>query len=131
MFSHIFVGANDFECAIAFYDPLMAVLGINPRFRDASRPWTGWHSAGDSRPLFLIGAPHNQKPHDPGNGQMVAFLACSRQVVRDAYDTALAHGATSEGLPGVRPQYHANYYGAYFRDPDGNKLCVVCHEPEA
>jgi lactoylglutathione lyase len=35
-----------------------------------------------------------------------------------------------EGAPGLRPEYHAHYYGAYFRDPDGNKLCVACHQPE-
>jgi hypothetical protein len=40
------------------------------------------------------------------------------------------HGGSCEGPPGLRPQYHAHYYGAYFRDPDGNKLCVCCHEPE-
>ena len=40
---------------------------------------------------------------------------------------ALAHGGTCEGSPGLRPEYHAHYYGAYFRDPDGNKLCVACH----
>lgn len=41
---------------------------------------------------------------------------------------ALAHGGSTEGAPGLRPDYHADYYGAYFRDPDGNKLCVVCHD---
>ena len=43
---------------------------------------------------------------------------------------ALELGGTCEGPPGLRPQYHAHYYGAYFRDPDGNKLCVACHQPE-
>ncbi|TFW05122.1 VOC family protein, partial [Oxalobacteraceae bacterium OM1] len=53
-----------------------------------------------------------------------------RDAVRRAYETALTHGGTSEGAPGLRPEYHANYYGAYFRDTEGNKLCVVCHEAE-
>jgi catechol 2,3-dioxygenase-like lactoylglutathione lyase family enzyme len=79
--------------------------------------------------LFLIGRPYNQEAHQAGNGQMVAFLANSRDSVDRAYATALAHGATSEGAPGLRPEYHSNYYGAYFRDPDGNKLCVACHQP--
>jgi catechol 2,3-dioxygenase-like lactoylglutathione lyase family enzyme len=45
-----------------------------------------------------------------------------------AHALALAHGGSCAGAPGLRPAYHADYYGAYFRDPDGNKLCVVCHE---
>jgi lactoylglutathione lyase len=59
---------------------------------------------------------------------MVALLAASRAQVNAAHATALAQGGRCEGRPGLRPEYHANYYGAYFRDPDGNKLCVACHE---
>jgi predicted lactoylglutathione lyase len=58
---------------------------------------------------------------------MAAFLADSRAQVDVVYQTALDHGGTSEGAPGLRPEYHANYYGAYFRDTEGNKLCVACH----
>jgi catechol 2,3-dioxygenase-like lactoylglutathione lyase family enzyme len=50
--------------------------------------------------------------------------------VLQAHEVAMQNGGTSEGQPGLRPEYHAHYYGAYFRDPDGNKLCVACHEPE-
>lgn len=128
MFSHVFIGVNDFEHALAFYEPLMALLGIDARFCDRSRPWAGWQAPGQARPLFLIGAPFDGGHHAPGNGQMAAFLAPSRTAVDQAHALALAHGGVSEGAPGLRPDYHANYYGAYFRDPDGNKLCVVCHE---
>jgi catechol 2,3-dioxygenase-like lactoylglutathione lyase family enzyme len=62
---------------------------------------------------------------------MVAFLAADRPAVRKAYAAALANGGVSEGAPGLRPEYHAHYYGAYFRDPDGNKLCVACHLAES
>lgn len=99
MFSHVFVGVGDFERAMAFYGPLMAALGIAPRFCQRDRPWARWQSSPGPRPLFLIGAPHDQ----------------------------LAHGGSCAGAPGLRPEYHAHYYGAYFRDPDGNKLCVACH----
>jgi lactoylglutathione lyase len=61
---------------------------------------------------------------------MVAFMAPTRAVVNEAYAVALANGATSEGVPGLRPEYHPNYYGAYFRDTEGNKLCVACHAPQ-
>lgn len=130
MFSHVFLGVTDFERALSFYRALMNCLGLEERFCDPSRPWAGWHSAGDERPLLLIGTPYNQQSHQSGNGQMVAFLSPSREIVRLAHDLALKHGCSSEGEPGLRLEYHQNYYGAYFRDPDGNKLCVVCHNPE-
>jgi lactoylglutathione lyase len=130
MFSHIFVGVRDFDRALAFYQPLMAVLGIEQRFCERGRPWAGWQTPGAVRPLFLIGTPYDGKSHDVGNGQMTAFGAADRATVDRAFEVALSHGGTSEGPPGLRPEYHAHYYGAYFRDPDGNKLCVACHAPE-
>jgi lactoylglutathione lyase len=130
MFSHVFIGVSDFERALAFYRPVMAALGIEARFCDAARPWAGWQSSPDPRPLFLIGRPHDGQAHQPGNGQMTAFLAPDHATVHRAYEAALAHGGTSAGEPGPRPEYHAHYYGAYFRDPDGNKLCVACHVPQ-
>ena len=130
MFSHIFVGITDFDRALAFYEPLMRVLGIQPRFCEPQRPWAGWQSQPVARPLFVIAQPHNGQAPAPGNGTMVAFMAATRDMVRQAHEVALQNGGTSEGLPGLRPEYHAHYYGAYFRDPDGNKLCVACHDPE-
>jgi catechol 2,3-dioxygenase-like lactoylglutathione lyase family enzyme len=127
VFSHTFVGVKDFERALAFYRALMPVLGVQERFCEPSRPWAGWQSQPDPRPLFLIGKPHNELPHEAGNGQMVAFLANNRATVDKAYAVASANGGLSEGAPGLRPEYHSNYYGAYFRDTEGNKLCVACH----
>ncbi len=129
MFSHAFVGVSNFGRAYAFYKPLMDCLGIAQRFYE-SDGWAGWHSADGARPLLVIGKPHDGMPHEPGNGQMLAFLAANREQVRTAHATALKHGGSCEGPPGLRPHYHANYYGAYFRDTEGNKLCVACHEPE-
>lgn len=129
MFSHLFVGVSDFDRALAFYRALMPVLGIEERFCEKGRPWAGWQSRPGPRPLFLIGSPFDAQAHAAGNGQMVAFLAESRAVVERAHAVALASGGTSEGAPGLRPEYHAHYYGAYFRDTEGNKLCVACHSP--
>lgn len=60
---------------------------------------------------------------------MVAFSVHTHAAVNNAYQIALEHGGSSEGAPGLRPEYHEHYYAAYFKDPEGNKLCVVCHDP--
>lgn len=130
MLSHVFIGVSDFERAYVFYGALMKHLGATERFCDRTRPWAGWQSAGGGRPLLLIGSPYDGEPHQPGNGQMVALAADNRAQVRAAYRAALAGGGRDAGAPGLRPHYHAAYYGAYLYDPDGNKLCVVCHQEE-
>lgn len=130
IFSHIFVGVTDFDRALRFYTALMQTLGIGQRFCDIAKPWAGWHSEGGARPFFVIGKPYDGAPHHAGNGQMVALMAKDRATVHAAYDAALACGGTCEGAPGLRLHYHAHYYGAYFRDPDGNKISVACHQPE-
>jgi len=128
MFSHIFIGVTDFPAAHAFYAPLMAELGLRQRFFEPKRSWAAWQQQTGGRPLFIIGLPFDRKPHEAGNGQMTAFMAKDRQTVDKVYQAAIAAGGKDEGPPGLRPLYHANYYDAYFRDLDGNKLCVVCHE---
>lgn len=127
MFSHHFTGVADFERALAFYRAVLPLLGLTERFCDRSRPWAGWQSPDVPRPLFLIGRPFDQQPHVAGNGQMIAFLAESHAQVDATHAAALASGGTSEGAPGLREVYHRHYYGAYFRDTEGNKVCVVCH----
>ena len=127
MFSHIFVSVTDFDRALKFYAAVMQALGNEARFCEPEKPWAGWHSEGRSRPYFVICKPYNRQPHHAGNGQMVAFAAKDRMTVEAAYEAALRNGGSSEGLPGFRPEYHANYYGAYFRDPEGNKICVASH----
>lgn len=129
MFSHLYIGLSDFDRAIGFYRPLAAALGLQERFCEADPGWAGWHQPGSIRPLLIVGRPWNGQPHDPGNGQMTAFLVEQRAKVRELHALALANGGVCEGPPGLRPHYHRNYYGAYFRDTEGNKLCVVCDGP--
>jgi len=130
MLSHVHVGINDFERALSFYQGIMNELGLALKFVEPEKPWAGWMQPGRDRPLFLIGQPENRERAAAGNGQMVALLAPNREAVDRCYAKAIATGASSEGPPGLRPHYHPNYYGAYFRDPEGNKLCVCCHDPE-
>ena len=103
---------------------MFAELGLQQKFCEVEKPWAGWMVPGVARPLFLIGHPFDGMPAQSGNGQMTALLASTRAAVDRTYQAALAHGGMCEGEPGLRPHYHAQYYGAYFRDPDGNKLCV-------
>lgn len=131
MISHVFVGVNDFAAALRFYGAVMTSLGFVQRFVEPARPWAGWQAPGVARPLFLVGAPWDGAPAAPGNGQMVALLAPSRAAVRAAHAAGLAAGGQDEGAPGLRPEYHADYYGAYLRDPEGNKIGIACHAPEA
>jgi tRNA (adenine37-N6)-methyltransferase len=129
MLSHVFVGVTDFDRAFSFYTAVLGALDLQLKFLDLDRPWAGWMAKNAPRPLFLIGAPFNTEAAAPGNGQMVAFRAKDREAVDRVYTVALKNGGTCEGRPGLRPQYHANYYGAYFRDFDGNKICICSHDP--
>jgi catechol 2,3-dioxygenase-like lactoylglutathione lyase family enzyme len=128
VFSHVTFGASDLQRAKDFYGPLMEILGFSTKFSDAQ--WAGWKHPAADRPLFFITQPFDGGPVSPGNGPMVAFLAATRALVDRCYEHAMIFGVVDEGRPGPRPNYHPNFYGAYFRDPDGNKLCVCCHEPE-
>ncbi len=130
MYSHIFIGINDFNRAAAFYGQIADALGLTPRFHDPDKQWAAWTRGEAFRPLLVIGRPFDGNPATPGNGQMTAFLAETRAIVDTCHQRALANGGTSEGEPGLRPHYHPDYYGAYFRDPEGNKFCVVCDGPE-
>jgi len=123
MFSHVTLGTDDLERARSFYDPVMAALGLAAPF---SLPGTLVYGDMAGQKLFIV-SPFDSGQATSGNGSHVAFLAKNRADVDAFHAAALAHGGSDEGAPGPRPHYHANYYGAYARDPDGNKLQAVCH----
>lgn len=127
MISHVFMGVDDVDRSMVFYSALMDTLDLKIKFAEPGK-WAGWTARDQGRPLFVLGRPFNGEPHSVGNGQMVALLAPSRAAVDKAHAIALEHGGTCEGEPGLRPHYHPNFYGAYFRDLEGNKLCVCCHD---
>ena len=127
MYSHTTIGANDLVRTQAFYDAVLAPLGLEVRF--SGDGMVGYGLPG-GRPQFLLVRPFDGGEPSTGNGAMIALLASRRALVDACHAAALEHGGRDEGGPGLRPQYHRNYYGAYFRDPDGNKICVCSHHPE-
>jgi len=128
MLSHVTVGVKDVEQACRFYSPILEALGMKPRFADAH--WAGWQPSIGDRPLFIVTRPFDGEETTAGNGQMIALMADRRATVDRCHVLALQLGGTDAGKPDIRPHYHPNFYGAYFRDPDGNKLCICCHIPE-
>lgn len=129
MLSHVTIAVRDVETALAFWRPLMARLGNVEAFTAPGDRAAAFRHPDHFRPLFFVSRPF-EGDAAPGNGPMVAFMAPDRAAVREVHAMALEAGAIDEGAPGPRPQYHPNYYGGYFRDPDGNKCCVVSHRPE-
>lgn len=117
--SHVSLGTNRFDEAVAFYDTVLATLGIRRVF-DLSE-----HQAmayGRAFPEFWIQRPHDGQPAQTANGVHIAFLAESNAQVDAFHQAALAHGARCDGPPGPRPQYGDEYYGCFVRDLDGHKI---------
>jgi len=120
MIHHVSVGTNDLCASRAFYDPVMAHLGF--RLLDATG---GAADYGIGDALFSVETPDDGARATAGNGVHIAFVARDRAMVDQFYQLALANGGLCAGSPGLRPAYDANYYGAFVRDPDGNKIEAV------
>jgi catechol 2,3-dioxygenase-like lactoylglutathione lyase family enzyme len=132
MLSYVYFGTNDLGRAISFYDATLGKLGLqrcitgDPDWDCIAAGWGIYEDGGASERAFWIGKPFDQQPATVGNGAMVAFRARSWKEVNDFHAAALASGGTSAGAPGLRLHYGADFYAAYVRDPDGNKLAAVC-----
>lgn len=118
MIGYVTLGTNDLQRAAAFYDELLSVI-------DAKRTWNTdsfvlWSVRPDLPGVAVI-KPHNGQAATPGNGTMVALAMNSTANVDALYKKALELGAKDEGAAGPRSN---NFYGGYFRDLDGNKLCA-------
>ena len=132
MLSYVYLGTNDLDRATRFYDATLGSIGLarcvtgDPDWDRIAAGW-GTYEDGGLRELALwVGKPLDALPATSGNGTMVAFSAHSWRQVDDFHGSALAHGGRSEGAPGLRPHYSPDFYAAYVRDPDGNKLAAVC-----
>lgn len=118
MIGYVTLGSNDPAKAAAFFDPLLAELGQG-RIYETERLIV-WGVAGKPGALALI-KPYDGQAASQGNGTMVALAAADRAEVDRVHGKALALGGSDEGAPGERGPA---FYGAYFRDPEGNKFCV-------
>ena len=121
MIGYVTLGTNDFERAAAFYDDLLGVYGAKRALQ--TEKMILWSSGKPGRPSLGIIRPYDKNPATAGNGSMVALGIDEPAKVEALHRKALALGATDEGAPGSRG---GGFYGAYFRDLDGNKLCVFC-----
>jgi catechol 2,3-dioxygenase-like lactoylglutathione lyase family enzyme len=125
--AHVSAGSRDMHKSVAFYDPVMKILGAF-RIMDIM-PYAVGYGVAKDEPEFWIQLPNDQKPATAGNGVHFCFDAATRKVVDDFYATALKHGGKDAGPPGLRPDYTPNYYAAFVLDPDGNKLEAFTFAP--
>jgi len=114
---YVTIGTNDLPRAAQFYDSLLGIIGAK-RFMEYERN-IAWSNGG---PGLAVCKPFDGKGASVGNGMMVALAAGSKEKVDALYHKALELGGTDEGPPG--PRGAGGFYGAYFRDLDGNKLCA-------
>jgi len=132
MLSYAYFGTNDLGKAIAFYEATLSALGMkrcitgDPDWDHISAGWGIYEDDGARELAFWVGIPFDQRPATAGNGSMVAFSARSWKQVDDFHAAALANGGMSDGPPGLRLHYSADFHAAYVRDPDGNKVAAVC-----
>ncbi|EKF20367.1 VOC family protein [Nitratireductor pacificus] len=127
MIDHIGIEVADFERARTFYDKAMAPLGASLLMMVPAE-FTGGRKVGGygrDRPVYWLSEGGAQR----ATGH-VAFTANTRAEVDAFHAAALAAGGRDNGAPGPRPHYHADYYGAFVFDPDGNNIEAVCHRPE-
>lgn len=127
MIDHIDIHVSNFERSTAFYDAALAPLGASillrvPVEHTGGRQVVGY---GRDKPAFWL-----TESGETGPGRHVAFTARTRDEVDAFHAAALAAGGRDNGAPGLRPHYHASYYGAFVIDPDGNNVEAVCHAPE-
>ncbi|MFL2840526.1 MAG: VOC family protein [Pseudohongiellaceae bacterium] len=126
MFTHVCVGTNDLQKSKEFYDAVLGSLGIENGKVLGDRGCMYSHDGGN----FLVLKPSNGEAATYANGGTIGFVAAGAAAVDAAYTAGMNNGGNDEGEPGKRPNAPGNAYGAYLRDPMGNKLSFYCQLPE-
>ena len=122
MFDHIGVGVSDLKASKAFFLRALAPLGVAVVMEVSDAVGLGR----EQKPSLWLGATEGKPPP-----LHIAFAADNRSQVDEFYHEAVAAGGKDNGPPGIRPQYHANYYAAFVIGPDGHNIEAVCHRPAA
>ncbi len=120
MIDHISIGVRDLAMSAAFYDAALAPLGYARMIVRATT--IGYVK---QYPDFWLNERRDMAPVDSGTGTHVCLRAPSAEAVEAFHAAAMNAGATSDGPPGLRPEYTEGYFAAFIRDPDGNKIEAV------
>ena len=124
MIGYVTLGTNDLDKARAYYDALLGELGAK-RLMELEENGFTLYGIDMTTPSIAITKPDNGKAAQPGNGNMIALQMQERGQVDSFYKKGLELGGSDEGAPGVRgDEGPMAFYAAYFRDPEGNKLCA-------
>jgi catechol 2,3-dioxygenase-like lactoylglutathione lyase family enzyme len=121
MLHHVSIGVADVARAAQFYDRVLPALG----YKRVMEVLPYGIAYGDKLPAFWISLPHDQRAPSVGNGVHIAFNATSEEMIRAFHRAALDSGGSDDGAPGPRPDYGPDYFGAFVRDLDGNKIEAV------
>ncbi len=121
MIDHISIAIRDLKAGERFYTALLATLGMS-KLREWPDAAIGY---GKKYPEFWINRRKDMAPIAADSGVHICLRAIDAAAVDVFHATALAAGGTSDGAPGLRAQYHENYYAAFIRDPDGNRIEAV------
>ena len=122
MIGYVTIGARDSDASGRFYDAVFAALGEERKFADGG--WIGYGPKGKDEHSVYVCPPFNKEQATVGNGMMIAFKAKNADEVKAAHAAGLKNGGKDEGAPGFRPPEKQSWYGAYLRDPTGNKIAV-------
>jgi len=120
MIGYITLGTNDLQRAAKYYDELLTLIGAGRVFEGEN--FVAWGNSPEAPAISVI-TPFDGNAATVGNGSMVAIAVESPEKVHAIHAKALELGSVDEGAPGPRLN---NFYAAYFRDPDGNKLNAFC-----
>ena len=131
MIAYITVGADDIVRAKRFYSAFLPALGYTQKEGPEGLSYALPVPAGQrpTLPDFYVKPTFNGQPASAGNGAMTAFEAQNQSQVRDLHAAAIKAGGTDEGQPGFRPDYGADFYVGYLRDPQGNKIALFSCNP--
>jgi catechol 2,3-dioxygenase-like lactoylglutathione lyase family enzyme len=122
MIGYVTIGAKDSEASGKFYDAVFSAFGRERKFADGG--WIGYGEKGKDEHSVFVCPPFDKQPATSGNGMMIAFKAKSADEVKAAHAAGLKNGGKDEGAPGYRPPEKQSWYGAYLRDPTGNKIAI-------